>query len=127
LEGEAAEGRVDLVGGEAEVGEDEIGFEVGFEEASRGVGEVAVEGDDLRGGISGFDCGGCEGEVGGVGVVEDDGSGLQERGESGGVAAEAGGAVQAGVVGLGGEGGEDFGEEDGGVGGHGARVQDHET
>lgn len=134
-EGEAAGGVVHLVGGEAEIGEKHVGGEPGVAHLARKVGKVALERVDAGAGSSGgLDVGGGVGEVRGVGVVEDDGArGVGRgvigrpcdgrvarchfRGDGGGVASEAGGAVGVGLARARGEGGEALAPEDGDVGG----------
>lgn len=135
LEAEAAGRFVDVIAGEAQVGEEHVGGRApGFEGVADG-GEVAVVGANgcLGGGLR--DVGLGQGKVGGVGVVEDDGAaGLGACGDGSGVAPEACGAVEVCFVGLraGCKDGDAVGEQDrcvggvvggGGRGGHGGRVR----
>ncbi len=120
FETEAAGGFVDVVAGEAQVGQEHVGGRApGFEGVADG-GEVAVMGADGCSGGGLGDVGLGQGKVAGVGVVQDDGAaGLGACGDGGGVTPEAGGAVEIGFVGVrsGCKDGDAVGEQDRGVGG----------
>lgn len=116
LEGEAAGGVLDLVGGEAEVGEEEVGAEAEAEQRGGEFGEVAPDVEDAEARCGERGAGAGVGEVGGIDVVEDERAvGKEARGEEGGVPAQSGGAIHEGLAWLGIEEGEDLVGEDGDV------------
>lgn len=99
LEGEAAPGVVHLGGGEAEVGENEIGAEAGVDHSARGLGEVGGEFGEGRGLGEGANACGGVGEIVGIGV--DDGevsAGADTLGDGGGVAPLPRGAIEGGFA-----------------------------
>lgn len=127
-EGKAPLGAGDLVGGEAKIGQEEVGMDAALREGVGKLGEVPQGGFDGQGRIphcSRFE--GCEpdcrgdvrlgaGEIGGVDIVEDDApTGGQMGGDGGGVAAQPGGGVDIDLTGAGGERAEDFARQDRGV------------
>ena len=119
FEAEAAGRVVDLHGGDAEVGEDEIGA-VGpadlAEDAGEGckVGAFAAEG--VVGEAEGAEAFPGFGEFEGILIEAEEGAaGLDGFEQFGGVSAVAEGAVHGAFAGLGGEDFEDFGHHDGDV------------
>lgn len=120
--GEAASGVIDLCAGDADVGEDGVYF---FDACSLKDcwkrGEVVVVELEAHCAFAAFHAlqnDACGGDVGGVEVDGDEAAvGLDALENRGGMAAEAEGAIDDGLAGLGIERGEGVVEEDGGVAG----------
>ena len=123
LHGEAAGRVIDLHGGDAEVGENEVGG--GDLLAGEGLGEpgeIAADGGEDIGSEAEFAQAGLGlGEFDGVGVEADQpAAGLKAREEFPRVTAEAEGAINGDLAGGGGEDRQNLGDHDGAVGAGGS-------